>query len=761
MPILNIENSFITENRSVLDFLNQSGQGLYIPLYQRDYSWDSDNIEQLIEDLTRGIQRLASGEINDSSKEIRFLGTIITVIENNKQNIYPVDNQAIPGRIEKLIDGQQRISTIALIATILTKRLTEIRNKVTSENVIYDQIKEICDIWINNKLSKLFSFDLGRGTPKLKPKIVRGQIDYWTRDKDVDDAYKSELSNYLGHFIKSYVDKTVFPCISKEKYGDTLLYKNGKRIETWLNKTVALAHEEEYEDDFPPAIRIIKNFSQDQLWDFDRPDLVSIIEDNNKERKSNSYILSELIQTLAVCHYLLDRCCFTIIQPTDDDWAFDMFQSLNATGTPLTAIETFKPTVVNTTDKERGKFKDSTSEKFFKKIEDFLSDATSAQQKNKRTNDYLTSFFVAHDGRTISNHFSYQRKVLNDVYTNFPLFEEKELFIVKMGNYAEFYQKWNNYYGEENTPFPLIGSTEDAYLASMLILFLKASNHKMAITVLAKIYSYVINEEEGAIHDFIEITKAVGAYFFLWRSTYPNTGLDATYRDLFKSMIDKKMSVDDIKKYFSSQLDKKGISTKETWINRAKDYFRYNKAGKDVTRLALLIAAHDTIPDSDNIGMIKKGRTDCAKYLSLDKWLSADLKTVEHIAPQTDNDKQWDPTLYDTHIEPFQSLGNLTLLPQDLNSSAGNKGWKEKILYYQCVAEKDPDKISAIVAKANELDIVINPSTIELLQNCNYNDHLASISAMSIADSWNTDFVNKRTDKLLDIIWDRVSTWII
>lgn len=63
MAVLNIEKSFLTENRSVLDFLNQSGQGLYIPLYQRDYSWDSDNIEQLLEDLTRGIQRIASGKL--------------------------------------------------------------------------------------------------------------------------------------------------------------------------------------------------------------------------------------------------------------------------------------------------------------------------------------------------------------------------------------------------------------------------------------------------------------------------------------------------------------------------------------------------------------------------------------------------------------------------------------------------------------------------------------------------------------------------
>lgn len=136
------------------------------------------------------------------------------------------------------------------------------------------------------------------------------------------------------------------------------------------------------------------NFPQEQLWDYDRHDLVEIVNERNiTDKKSNSYILCELVQTLAVCHYLLDRCCFTIIQPTDDDWAFDMFQSLNATGTPLTAIETFKPTVVNTIDTEAGlQFKDSVSDRYFKKIEDFLSEVNTAPQKNKRTNDYLTSF---------------------------------------------------------------------------------------------------------------------------------------------------------------------------------------------------------------------------------------------------------------------------------------------------------------------------------------------------------------------------------
>jgi hypothetical protein len=619
MAVLNIEKSFLTENRSVLDFLNQSGQGLYIPLYQRDYSWDTDNIEQLLEDLARGIQRIASGEVSDDSKEIRFLGTIITVVESNRNNIYPVDVQAVPSRIEKLIDGQQRVSTIALMATLLTKRLTEIKNKVNSSYSIYNQVIEICNTWIDQKLSTMFSFDLGRGIPRLKPKIIRGAKDFWTKDKDVDEAYHSELSNYLGHFIKAYGDHSSFPCLSKEKFGNSLLYQNGKRIESWLKKSVAVAHEENASDEFAPAKSIIDKFSQNQIWDYERPDLVEIINgDDYSDKKGNAYILCELVQTLAVCHYLMDRCCFTIIQPTDDDWAFDMFQSLNATGTPLTAIETFKPTVVNTIDNEYGmQFKDSNSDFYFKKIEDFLSEANTAQQKNKRTNDFLTSFFVAHDGRTMSTHFSYQRKVLNDVYTNFASLSGKENFVKKMGNYAEFYKEWINYDGKNNIKFPFLVDAVDSDLSSMLILFLKSSNHKMAITVLASMY--IAMEEDGTnfnVEDFSDIVKLISGYYLLWRSAYSNAGLDTTYRDFFKN---NKFSVIGIRQYVIKQLKKKELNNKDSWKDHAKHYLKYDMTGKDILRLSLLITAHNTMPDKSKKGLIKAGREGISSYLNIEK----------------------------------------------------------------------------------------------------------------------------------------------
>lgn len=759
MAVLNIEKSFLTENRSVLDFLNQSGQGLYIPLYQRDYSWDTDNIEQLLEDLSRGIQRIAFGEVTDDSKEIRFLGTIITVVESNRNNIYPVEIQAVPPRIEKLIDGQQRVSTIALMATLLVKRLTEIKTKVKPTNEIYEQVIEICDTWIDQKLCKVFSFDLGRGKPSLKPKIVRGAKDYWTRENSENDAYKSELANYLGRFIKAYCDKTSFPCLTKEGSKNSLLYQNGRRIEAWLKKTVAVAHEGNT-DDFASAENILNKFSQDQLWDYDRPELEEIVRQldyNNK--KGNSYILSELVQTLAVCHYLLDRCCFTIIQPTDDDWAFDMFQSLNATGTPLTAIETFKPTVVNTIDNLPNKqFKDSISDIYFKKLEAFLSEATTAQQKNKRTNDYLTSFFVAYDGRTMSTHFSYQRKVLNEVYSAFDSLEQKESFVKRMGNYAEFYKEWLSYDGKNNAKFHLVGDAYESDLASMLILFLKSSKHKMAITVLGSMYNLIQeNNLENGAELFIESVKLIAAYYFIWRSAYPNAGLDTTYRDFFKN---NTFSIDSLRSYIRSILAKKEIENKDGWKALAKNYLKYDSTGNDVIRLAILASAHDTIPDNNHTGSLKLGRHGCAPYLTIEKWMSHGLKTIEHIAPQTNKENLWDTSLYEPTTKIFQSIGNLALLPQDLNSSAGNKGWREKLLYYQTVAEKDPAKIQSLEDKASELGIQLNSNTVDLLKSSQFSKHLEAISCIPYEIDWNRQIVEDRTEAMLDIIWERIAKWI-
>ena len=61
---------------------------------------------------------------------------------------------------------------------------------------------------------------------------------------------------------------------------------------------------------------------------------------------------------------------------------------------------------------------------------------------------------------------------------------------------------------------------------------------------------------------------------------------------------------------------------------------------------------------------------------------------------------------------------------------------------------------------SEQLGIVLNIETQQLLQGASYNDHLSSISQLDVNALWNKELVERRTERMLSIIWDSVSNWI-
>ena len=89
--MIDISKAFDTRSETVFEFFQRREIGYYIPLYQRQYSWTNENIEQLMEDICNGVSALADDEEN--SRTIHFLGTIILVVEpNSRKNINPQDS---------------------------------------------------------------------------------------------------------------------------------------------------------------------------------------------------------------------------------------------------------------------------------------------------------------------------------------------------------------------------------------------------------------------------------------------------------------------------------------------------------------------------------------------------------------------------------------------------------------------------------------------------------------------------------------------
>jgi hypothetical protein len=102
----------------------------------------------------------------------------------------------------------------------------------------------------------------------------------------------------------------------------------------------------------------------------------------------------------------------------------------------------------------------------------------------------------------------------------------------------------------------------------------------------------------------------------------------------------------------------------------------------------------------------------------------------------------------------------LTLLPPDINTSAGNKGWPEKYLYYRHLSEKDPSVLQELANKARANGIALRDKTIERLQSSNYNDHISSIVQLDESSNWDAKFVEERAKRIIEIFWTRIEKWI-
>ncbi len=99
-----------------------------IPLFQRPYSWDKQKWETLWEDLM---------SLYDKEQEPHFLGSIVT--------------QSIPGTAEGIspyvvIDGQQRLTTLAIIIAALRNYLQEKNHTELAE--------ELYEYYLINKFKK-------------------------------------------------------------------------------------------------------------------------------------------------------------------------------------------------------------------------------------------------------------------------------------------------------------------------------------------------------------------------------------------------------------------------------------------------------------------------------------------------------------------------------------------------------------------------------------------------------------------------------
>lgn len=176
-----------------------NGRTYEVPPFQRDYSWDKEEWEDLWLDL------LALDQESD-----HYMGYL--VLQETKE----------PKRLI-IIDGQQRITTISLLILASVQYLNERGDTARSEDIkrtylsSRDLVRQIeipkLKLNYNNEYiygGKLMQFDLPKNKVGLKPSEKRliGAYDYYL--KKIQEYFKNETTQAVTEFINRKIDIKLF-----------------------------------------------------------------------------------------------------------------------------------------------------------------------------------------------------------------------------------------------------------------------------------------------------------------------------------------------------------------------------------------------------------------------------------------------------------------------------------------------------------------------------------------------------------------------
>ena len=767
MADLNLQNEYNPAGLSVHDLFDRTEEGFYVPLYQREYTWEQENINQLFEDIVFGIRELTN-DYGDNATT--FLGTVIlSNLADKSESVVTGEEIAQPTAVRLVIDGQQRISTLSLISIQLVKCVQALCKHLVDEpgfKVLQDHCNDLTE-----QLEKIYAMRLGRGAnPPYKPKLITAKEDRWTYNGS-DETYRSPVAHYTASYIRESSIEHDIPAESTDPTAFARVRGNIELIDQWL-KDICDAHlpGTQLYDQYPVGHKIASKRIQEYVLGFNNQFIQEIVEKSETNKESKEYYGAAIYQVFLFAHYLLRRCGVNCLQPTQEEWGFDMFQALNATGTPLTVMETFLPQVMQVEQRAGYEWADTPSSEYMEDIEKLFDQTTSNVQKNSRTNDLVRTFALCYDGTKMGDRFSAQRGWITQIYEkDLQSVDQKRGFLSKLANVAVFYR--NAWYLEEIEETKCIKGLEEhsqGNLATFLVQFLRDANSKLSAPILTRFY--IQGLEQNNMDGFVEAVKACASFFTLWRSTSSTSGLDNVYRQFFKGSsgpdaVDKhnwkdhpsNVSASQLKQYFKNVLVQKEVFKNEDWVSASERFLVYTEV-KSVCRFVLFIACHERIADSENPGLTTAATPGYCSLLNMESWKSKNYSSLEHVAPQSPpSGHSWDRKIYTENR--VHDVGNLILLPTDINRLVASKSWAVKYLHYSHVG-RSQDEIQQLKIQANQQGINLSKRATRILSEAKYSCVVEPVLKLTGDGNWNAKMIKNRTLHIKQLAWETLSSWL-
>lgn len=749
------------------DTMTKGGNaGFRVPEYQRTYDWSIENIKRLMEDCLNGFFYLSQYQNQES---YTFLGTIILVSEESERSF--------DGTSLSIVDGQQRLTTLILLCCALIEELF-LREKDVRH------LQKSTASWIESEIEfireRLFECVVGqlrnRGRSAWFPRVVRYGEDNRAFDR-TDAEYRSVVASFLMEFAEFYQQDD--PSFSfkpkKDDAEESRYYQNYDYIKDQVKRGI-------YEDNNTPDTSRQNELDYEQIQpkDFERAGLRNLFEkldsDQDEKNRAISHIAknsdsSGLIRIILFSHYLTKSVILTRVETRDEGSAFDIFDSLNTTGEPLTALETFKPRVMRFENGEQG-YTGSESDTQFKRLEENLNDIYPETEKRQtETKELLVTFALYMRGDKLAKNLAAQRAYLRTQFEEAKTSKLKRRIVHSLANIAEFRQM---YWNRDSIPkLDSIHSRETNDCLKLCFKFIADMRTSLTIPILTRYWvQYLQDHDEDT---FAAVVKALTAFLVLRRSITGGTGgIDSDFRKIMQGDPQDENSglciglgnskplpnLDNFTKTLRDLLAVRriGVKNQETWVSKVREVGLADRAPRSLCRFLLFAASHNARPDPQKPGLLTRKKiipTVELDFLNFDRWQDEIYATVEHVAPDS-NSGGWDEKIY---VQPYtrHTIGNIILLPQKENASVGNAPWNKKKIFYRALIAKTEEERNEQFEKAKKAGLTFKKQTEVLVKK---QGRLHMLDPIAEVNNWTEARIRKRTKNTLELAWDVIAPWL-
>ncbi|WP_202906646.1 hypothetical protein [Photobacterium aquimaris] len=464
----------------------------------------------------------------------------------------------------------------------------------------------------------------------------------------------------------------------------------------------------------------------------------------------------------------------TYVEVNNESYAFDMFEALNTTGEPLTAIETFVPKVIEYIGIKR---KDGELEENLKlslatlnSITDRFENIIKSKEKNDKTKALILAFVRAYQGKVKVTSLRDQRDAMLKSYENCS-YGNKDDYLNYLAVTSEFlFDHWQ----AEIPDVKKLVVDKERDISNVCLRYLVDMKHDIVLSLLVQfILQDKKYENTGTEYSSFEaVLKAVTAFSILWRAMSGGAdGIDGVYKKLHEKGIDgykayklsngtldsEQFSVDAIKTFFKKELadkiDSKG-SLKDKVLDKWIDICSKQQMLTKSKSIKLLVLAAFNNLELKSTGFERVDRID-TQYMTPLMWeLISNKDRIKRVySGSKEALRKWNNSdISDPQV--YNKLGNILVDARNSVSQKSQESWYDlKQHMLEALNNESIKEINTILRNEGDLSESARKNVSILMLEKKY-------SEITWADNWDKTAIDERTEVLLMNAWLNLSQWL-